>query len=172
MVRSIWKRALVTTFAWASLAWAQQPIPSTGPAANPGESTGQTFTVQEAGKVGQKCKILKSWKTPEGKTAYQVQAMDILGFLDQFGLEKPILVGERLGSVAAVLLAAWHPGRVARLVLIDATYVAQGSSPEARSLKDCPPDWPSIRGAVQCPIVEVRWDSATVDNLKQYLQIP
>jgi len=76
MVRSIWKRTLVTTFAWASLAWAQQPIPSAGPAAKPGESTGQTFTVQEAGRPGQKCKILKSWKTPEGKTAYQVQAMD------------------------------------------------------------------------------------------------
>src|SRR5258708_4788311 len=76
MVRSIWRRTLVTTFAWASLAWAQQPIPSTGPAAKPGESTGQTFTVQEAGKAGQKCKILKSWKTPEGKTAYQVQATD------------------------------------------------------------------------------------------------
>jgi hypothetical protein len=76
MVRSIWRRTLVTTFAWAGLAWAQQPILSTGPAAKPGESTGQTFTVQEAGKAGQKCKILKSWKTPEGKTAYQVQALD------------------------------------------------------------------------------------------------
>jgi pimeloyl-ACP methyl ester carboxylesterase len=109
---------------------------------------------------------------PRGGQPYQVQAMDILATLDQFGFDKPILVGERLGSLAAVLLAAWYPGRVARLVLIDATYTAQGSSPEARSLSDCPPDWPSIRGAVQCPIVEVRWDSATLDNLKQYLQIP
>src|SRR5438445_11780639 len=76
MVRSIWKRTLVTTFAWAGLAWAQQPIPSSGPAAKPGENTGQTFTVQEAGKTGQKCKVLKAWKTPDGKTAYQVQALD------------------------------------------------------------------------------------------------
>lgn len=76
MVRSIWKGTLVTTFAWAGLAWAQQPIPSSSPAARPGESTVQTFTVQEAGKAGQKCKVLKSWKTPEGKTAYQVQALD------------------------------------------------------------------------------------------------
>jgi len=76
MVRSIWKRTLVTTFAWAGLAWAQQPITSSSPAAKPGESTAQYFTVQETGKAGQKCKILKNWKTPEGKTAYQVQALD------------------------------------------------------------------------------------------------
>src|SRR5438105_13032149 len=76
MVRSIWKRTLVTTFAWAGLAWAQQPIPSSVPATKPGESVGQTFTVQEMGKAGQKCKVLKTWKTPDGKTAYQVQALD------------------------------------------------------------------------------------------------
>src|SRR5205814_6369721 len=34
------------------------------------------FTVQEIGKTGQKCKVLKTWKTPEGKIAYQVQALD------------------------------------------------------------------------------------------------
>src|SRR5438874_11996789 len=76
MVRSVWKRTLVTTFAWAGLAWAQQPIPSSGPAAKPAESTVQYFTVQEIGKTGQKCKVLKTWKTPEGKIAYQVQALD------------------------------------------------------------------------------------------------
>jgi pimeloyl-ACP methyl ester carboxylesterase len=100
--------------------------------------------------------------------------MDILGFLDQFGLDKPVLIGERLGCVAALLLTAWHSGRIARLVLIDATFAAEShrDSPEARALRDCPPDWSSIRAAVKCPIVEVRWDTATVDNLKQYLQIP
>lgn len=76
MVRSIWKRALVTSVAWTSLAWAQQPMPSSGPAAKPVQTTGQYFTVQEPGKAGQKCKVLKTWKTPEGKTAYQVQTVD------------------------------------------------------------------------------------------------
>src|SRR5262249_32796680 len=33
MVRSIWKRTLVTTLAWAGLAWAQPPLPSTSPTA-------------------------------------------------------------------------------------------------------------------------------------------
>jgi len=34
------------------------------------------ITVQEQGKLAQKCKILKTWKTPEGSTAYQVRALD------------------------------------------------------------------------------------------------
>jgi hypothetical protein len=76
MVRSIWKRTLVTTFAWAGLAWAQQPITSSGPAEKPAQSPGQYFSVREPGKTGQKCKVIRSWKTPEGKTAYQVQALD------------------------------------------------------------------------------------------------
>jgi hypothetical protein len=74
MVRSKWKKALVVSLTWAGLAWAQQPTPS-GPAAMSGPNTGQYFTVQEAGKPGQKCKVIKSWKTPDGKTAYQVQAV-------------------------------------------------------------------------------------------------
>src|SRR5205823_5061004 len=73
MARSIWKRTLVTLFASAGLAWAQQPMASSDPRALPAQSTAQTFTVQEPGKVGQKCKVLKTWKTPDGKTAYQVQ---------------------------------------------------------------------------------------------------
>ena len=75
MVRSKWKKALVVSLTWAGLAWAQQPTPS-GPAATSGPNTGQYFTVQEAGKPGQKCKVIKTWKTPDGKTAYQVQAVD------------------------------------------------------------------------------------------------
>lgn len=68
MVRSIWKRTLVASLAWAGLAWAQQPTPSM-PA-----DTQAIITVQEQGKLAQKCKILKTWKTPEGSTAYQVRA--------------------------------------------------------------------------------------------------
>jgi hypothetical protein len=76
MARSIWKRTLITLFASAGLAWAQQPIASSDPRAVPAQSAGHTFTVQEPGKVGQKCKVLKTWKTADGKTAYQVQAVN------------------------------------------------------------------------------------------------
>ena len=82
------------------------------------------------------------------------------------------LIGEGLGCVAALLLAVWHPTRVARLVLIDATYAAQGGSVEARALRDCPPDWPALRSAVHCPVLEMRWNSAAVEALRAFLQIP
>lgn len=79
MVRSLWKRTLVTTLAWAGLAWAQSPLPTTPkPAAKPApvDSTERVITVQEPGKAAQKCKITKTWKTPEGTTAYLCQALD------------------------------------------------------------------------------------------------
>jgi len=109
---------------------------------------------------------------PRHGQPYQIQAMDILATLDQFGFEQPILVGERLGCVAALLLAAWHPTRVERLVLIDATYVAQGNSLEARSLRDCPPGWTTMRAAVHCPVLEVPWNTMAIEAVRTLLQIP
>jgi len=100
--------------------------------------------------------------------------MVILATLNQFGFEKPILVGERLGCAAALVLAAWNPGRIARLVMIDLSDEPRSAqdSLEARALRECPPNWPALRAAVQCPIVEVRWDGATIENLWTHLQIP
>src|SRR5258707_14443679 len=78
MARSIWKKTLVTSFAWAGLAWAQQPTSSSlSPTAPlPKGKAPATITVQEQGKSAQRCMILKNWKTAEGATAYQVQALD------------------------------------------------------------------------------------------------
>jgi hypothetical protein len=77
MVRSLWKRTLVTTFAWAGMAWGQSmpSLPSTQPP-KPTETSERLVTLQESGKPAQKCRILKSWKTAEGATAYRVQALD------------------------------------------------------------------------------------------------
>jgi hypothetical protein len=36
----------------------------------------RTIIVQELGKPGQKCKVLKTWREPDGSTATQVQALD------------------------------------------------------------------------------------------------
>jgi pimeloyl-ACP methyl ester carboxylesterase len=113
---------------------------------------------------------------PRPGRPYQVQAMDILGMLDQFGFESPILVGERLGCAAALLVAAWYAGRVSRLVLIDPSYVApfgHERSLEVTALRDCPPDVAALRGSLQCPVLEVRWtDRAHAQNLNTFLQIP
>ncbi|MBM3217926.1 MAG: alpha/beta fold hydrolase [Candidatus Rokubacteria bacterium] len=44
---------------------------------------------------------------------------DLLGLLDRFGLEQPVIMGHSLGAHIAVHLAAHHPERVSRLVLFD-----------------------------------------------------
>jgi pimeloyl-ACP methyl ester carboxylesterase len=43
----------------------------------------------------------------------------VLGLMDRLGLEKASLAGNSLGGAVAVTVAAEHPGRVDRLVLID-----------------------------------------------------
>ena len=77
MVRSYWKRTLVSTFTWAGLALGQQPAapPAPTPPTAPADQPERTMTVQEMGKPPLKCRILKSWKTAEGTNAYQVQAL-------------------------------------------------------------------------------------------------
>ena len=79
MVRSIWKKTLVASLAWASFAWAQSPATPANlalPEPVPATSPERTMTVQETGKAGQKCKVMKTWQTPEGATAYQVQGLE------------------------------------------------------------------------------------------------
>ncbi len=77
MVRSKWKRTLAATLAWAGLACGQQPLAvwAQAPAPAPLDRTERIITVQETGKPAQKCKLLKTWRTPEGAQAYQVQAL-------------------------------------------------------------------------------------------------
>lgn len=60
----------------------------------------------------------QSEKPPHGY-GYQLQVADALAVLDAFGSERAVLVGHSFGAIIALLLAAWHPRRVERLVLID-----------------------------------------------------
>ncbi len=105
---------------------------------------------------------------------YQVHMDDVLATLDQFGFASPTRIGERLGCAAARLLPAWYPGRTAGLVLIDATFAAPSreDSIEARALRDCPPNWTTLRTAVRCPLLEVAWNIAGLESLSSFLQIP
>ena len=111
---------------------------------------------------------------PRPGQPYQVHAMDILATLDQFGFEQPILVSEGFGCIIALLLAAWHPSRIASVVMIDPMYAPSSvhDGLEARALRDCPPNVTTLRAAIQCPLLEIAWNAATVDNLNQFLQIP
>ena len=84
-------------------------------------SADESFVEAIAATMAQRYRVLSL--RPRGASPYQVDAADLLAMLDQFGFATPVLVAERLGCVAALLVAAWHAdGRVAGLVLIDPTY--------------------------------------------------
>jgi pimeloyl-ACP methyl ester carboxylesterase len=80
--------------------------------------------------------------------------------MDQFGLYGSVVVSEGLGCATALLLAAWHPERVAALALIDTRFEgdANGDGLALRALRDCPPDWTRLRLAVKCGVVELSAD--------------
>jgi pimeloyl-ACP methyl ester carboxylesterase len=85
---------------------------------------------------------------------YQVHATDVVEFLRQFGFVSPVLVGEGLGCLTSLIVAAWFPTQAGALILMDARFDAVGDGVEARSLRDCPPDIAALRGAVRCPVFE------------------
>jgi pimeloyl-ACP methyl ester carboxylesterase len=78
--------------------------------------------------------------------------------MDQFGLYGRVIVAEGLGCATALLLAAWHPERVAALALIDRRFELAGSSLAARALRDCPPDWARLRLDISCGVLELSAD--------------
>jgi pimeloyl-ACP methyl ester carboxylesterase len=90
--------------------------------------------------------------SPRGASPYQVDAVDLIGVLDQFGFEAPALISERLGCLTALLVAAWYPERVGCLVLVDMTLETSGLM--AQALRDCPPDLARLRATVRCPVLE------------------
>jgi pimeloyl-ACP methyl ester carboxylesterase len=107
---------------------------------------------------------------PRTGTPYQVAAADLLGLLDQFGFLHPMLIAEGMASAAALLVGAWHPGRIAKLVLVEPTYEPPASDRvEARALRDCPPDWPRLRAAVDCAVHTLRWNASAVERLGEFL---
>jgi pimeloyl-ACP methyl ester carboxylesterase len=108
--------------------------------------------------------------TPRGESPYQVDAVDLVGVLRQFGFVSPVLVGERLGCVVALLVGAWYPDRVAALILVDAAYTAPSAETiEARALRDCPPDWPRLRQAVRCPVLELSSAAFSIAAVEAFL---
>jgi pimeloyl-ACP methyl ester carboxylesterase len=108
--------------------------------------------------------------TPRNAQGYQVAAADLLGVLDQFGFVKPILIAERSGCAPALLVAAWHPGRIGKVVLIDAAYDPPDSARiEAQSLRDCPVNWSAVRNSVDCPVLDLTWHALAMARLQNFL---
>jgi len=113
--------------------------------------------------------------TPREGVAYQVAAADFIGVLDQFGFASPILVGERVGCVPLVLVAAWYPERLGGVILVDPTSeppaAVHGSGPEAWSLRDCPPDLGALQARLTCKVLETSAQSADLmHTIEAFLQ--
>jgi hypothetical protein len=115
MVRSLWKRTLVTTLACAGIVCAQQTVSTTSTAkdSKPAEKAMRIITVQESGKPGQKCKIVKSWKMPDGATAFQVQALDTgeMMTIVENGKPKDLQGGRGSSRYQAVSTRIFHWGK-------------------------------------------------------------
>jgi pimeloyl-ACP methyl ester carboxylesterase len=105
---------------------------------------------------------------------YQVEAFELLGVLQQFGFVRPVLIGERRGCLPVVLLAAWYPWCVGRVILVDPTCEPPtGESVEARALRVCPPDWPALRGLLTCHVLQLRIDDpAVASRVEAYFDTP
>ncbi|HEY2593157.1 MAG TPA: alpha/beta hydrolase, partial [Chloroflexota bacterium] len=90
---------------------------------------------------------------PRAGAPYQLAAADLAGVLCQFGFEQPVLIGEGLGCLPVVIVAAWHPERVGRVILVGPTCAAPlRDGIEARALRECPPDWPALLRSVTCDV--------------------
>lgn len=71
MDRSRWLGVFVG-LAWTGLAWSQP-----GPAPTPPSGGGARFlTVQELDRPAQRCRIVKSWRQPDGSRAFQVESVN------------------------------------------------------------------------------------------------
>ena len=79
---------------------------------------------------------------PEDAYAPSAFAADAIAVLDACGVGRAIVVGHSMGGFHATVLAATHPGRVSRLVIVDAGPEAlpEGAS-RARRLSLERPDW-------------------------------
>jgi esterase len=57
---------------------------------------------------------------PEADYSIAAQREDIRGFVDQLGLDRPVLVGQSMGAINALAFAVHYPERLSALVMIDA----------------------------------------------------
>ena len=67
---------------------------------------------------------------PEGSYSIVEHAADVLGLLDALGIERAWLGGHSFGGMLTMAIAARHPERVERAILLDATLSA--TRPEVR----------------------------------------
>jgi hypothetical protein len=70
----------------------------------------KTIKVVEMGKPAQRCKILKSWTTPEGNQAYEVKAIDTDEVMTIVETQQISASAGNGGKIRAVATRIWHWG--------------------------------------------------------------
>ncbi len=106
----------------------------------------------------------------DGTAGIPAHTADLVAFMDRVGIDRVVYVGHSLGAMIGVYLAAHHPWRVSRLVLIDGGSdvtddVDDLLSPVVERIEQT---YPSREGYVEylktLPVFEKRWDR----NLERY----
>ena len=106
----------------------------------------------------------------EGKGGTPAHAADIVALMDREGLEKVAFVGHSLGAMIGVYLAANHPDRVDKLVLIDggSDVTDEVDALLAPVVERLERTYPSREAYVEylksLPVFEDRWD----EDLERY----
>lgn len=72
----------------------------------------------------------------DGPITFALMAEDVLGVMDELGIERANVVGWSNGGVIALLLAMEHPERLNKIVAYGANYIAAGAwfDPEAEAM--------------------------------------
>lgn len=105
---------------------------------------------------------------PEAGYSMADHAADILGLMDNLGLAQAILVGHSFGGLLACYLAARHPQRVAKCIIMDSGYlhpnVKELIKPSLARLGQRSASWEAYRDAIKnAAYWQGFWDTA-VEN--------
>src|SRR5258708_7750988 len=106
MVWSNWRGAVVVMLAWVGLAWSQAPVPTSS-----GGAAERIMTVHENG-TSVRCRVVSTWRTAEGATAYQLQVLDSGEMMTIVEDGPAATIQEpRAGKVRALPMRIFHWGR-------------------------------------------------------------
>jgi pimeloyl-ACP methyl ester carboxylesterase len=105
-------------------------------------------------------------------------AADVVRLLDALGLRRAVLVGHSFGGMLAFYLAAHHPQRIPRIVVLDAAFAV--ATPATRDLLRPMlarlgvevPSWDAYLEAVrQLPYLQDRWEPGLERYFRSYVRI-
>ncbi|MGA2704252.1 MAG: alpha/beta hydrolase [Isosphaeraceae bacterium] len=105
-------------------------------------------------------------------------AADVVRLLDALGLRRAVLVGHSFGGMLAFYLAAHHPQRIPRIVVLDAAFAVAAPAtrdllrPMLARLGVEVPSWDAYLEAVrQLPYLQDRWEPGLERYFRSYVRI-